>query len=322
MSVPAATSVSGFRILSLDGGGAKGFYSIGVLKEIEGMLGGGPLCDQFDLIFGTSTGAIIAALLALGHTVDEIHALYRQHVPAVMRRWLPASKSAELKRLADDVFGVRTFADVKTRVGIVATNWMLERPLIFKSHADQAHGRAATFVPGFGQTIGNAVRASCSAYPFFARTTLRTTKGDNVRVIDGGFCANNPTLYAIAEATSALERAPTELRVVSVGVGVYPDPRRWGHSWLIRRLLSVKLLQKTLNVNTASMDQLRIILCRDVSTVRLNDTFDQPEMATDLMESNLKKLDLLYQRGGETFAKHEKDLWAMLGGPRPGKGAS
>jgi hypothetical protein len=26
------------RILSLDGGGAKGFYTLGVLKEIEGML--------------------------------------------------------------------------------------------------------------------------------------------------------------------------------------------------------------------------------------------------------------------------------------------
>jgi predicted patatin/cPLA2 family phospholipase len=315
MNAPIA-STAGFRILSLDGGGAKGFYSIGVLKEIEAMLGGGPLCDQFDLVFGTSTGAIIAALVVLGYKVDEIHGLYRQHVPAVMGRWLPISKSRELRRLADDVFGNKTFSEAKTRIGIVATHWMLERPLIFKSHADQAHGRAATFVPGLGQTIANAVRASCSAYPFFARTMLKTTKGENVRMIDGGFCANNPTLYAIAEATTALKKVPTELRVVSIGVGVYPEPRRWGHSWLIRRFLSVKLLQKTLNINTASMDQLRVILCGDVPTVRLNDTFDQPEMATDLMESNLRKLDLLYQRGGETFAKHEKDLLAMLGGPR------
>jgi patatin-like phospholipase/acyl hydrolase len=49
------------RILSLDGGGAKGFYSLGVLREIEGMIKR-PLCERFDLIFGTSTGAIIAAL--------------------------------------------------------------------------------------------------------------------------------------------------------------------------------------------------------------------------------------------------------------------
>ena len=54
-----------YRILSLDGGGAKGFYSLGVLREIEGMVKC-PLHEKFDLVFGTSTGAIIAALLSLG----------------------------------------------------------------------------------------------------------------------------------------------------------------------------------------------------------------------------------------------------------------
>jgi hypothetical protein len=72
------------RILSLDGGGAKGFYTLGVLKEIEGMIGC-PLYKRFDLVFGTSTRAIIAALIALGCEVDEIHELYKQHVPTVMK---------------------------------------------------------------------------------------------------------------------------------------------------------------------------------------------------------------------------------------------
>ena len=43
------------RILSLDGGGAKGFYTLGVLKEIEAMMGCA-LYKRFDLVFGTSTG--------------------------------------------------------------------------------------------------------------------------------------------------------------------------------------------------------------------------------------------------------------------------
>ena len=67
-----------YRILSLDGGGAKGFYSLGVLDEIEGMIGR-PLHERFDPVFGTSTGAIIAALVCLGKTVDEIHDLYKDH---------------------------------------------------------------------------------------------------------------------------------------------------------------------------------------------------------------------------------------------------
>lgn len=61
------------RILRLDGGGAKGFYTLGVLKQLEALLGDKPLSEQFDLIFGTSTGAIIASLLALGYKVDDIH---------------------------------------------------------------------------------------------------------------------------------------------------------------------------------------------------------------------------------------------------------
>jgi len=300
----------------LDGGGAKGFYTLGVLKELEAMMGG-PLCEQFDLIFGTSTGAIIAALLALGYKVDEIRALYQEHVPAIMRRWWPKGRTEALDHLTKVVFGARTFADVKTGVGIVATHWVLERPMIFKGSIKQAHGRHATFVPGFGCTIAEAVRASCSAYPFFKRPKITTSKGESVELMDGGYCANNPTLYAIADAVIALGRDKSDLRVVSVGVGVYPEPKRWGYGWIIRRLLTVQLLQKTLNVNTASMEQLRAILFKDIQTVRVNDTFERPEMATDLLESNLEKLDLLYQRGGESFATHEAQLKAMLGAPRP-----
>ena len=62
MYVPASEALHSFtmpdtdtkplRLLSLDGGGAKGFYTLGVLAELEAMLGGGPLANQFPLIFG------------------------------------------------------------------------------------------------------------------------------------------------------------------------------------------------------------------------------------------------------------------------------
>lgn len=303
------------RVLSLDGGGAKGFYTLGVLKEVEALVNR-PLFQCFDLIFGTSTGGIIAALLALGYRVDEIHKLYKEHVPAIMRARGSHKKSAALAALTTTVFGNRTFTDVKTGVGIVATRWDFEKPLIFKGNTAQAHGRLATFVPGFGCSIADAVRASCSAYPFFDKTILKTSKGDEITLIDGGYCANNPTLYAIADAVIALKKAHADLRVVSIGVGVYPEPKSWT-SWLARRFLSVQLLQKTLNVNTFSMEQLRTILFNEIWTVRINDTFERPEMATDLMESNLTKLNSLYQRGGESFAKHEAELQRMiLGDPQ------
>jgi predicted acylesterase/phospholipase RssA len=308
-TAPAATD-DHCRVLSLDGGGAKGFYTLGALKEIEAIVGR-PLCECFDLVFGTSTGGIIAALLALGYRVDEIHKLYEEHVPTIMRQRNARGKSAALAHLAKTVFGGRTFTDVKTGVGIVATRWEMERPMIFKGNAAQAHGRYATFVPGFGCTIADAVQASCSAYPFFEKHTITTGNGDRVELIDGGYCANNPTLYAIADAVIALKKAHSDLRVISIGVGVYPEPKRW-RSWLANRFKSVQLLQKTLNVNTVSMEQLRLILFKDIWTVRINETFERPEMATDLMESNLTKLNSLYQRGGESFASHEAELRKMI----------
>jgi predicted acylesterase/phospholipase RssA len=301
------------RVLSLDGGGAKGFYTLGVLKEIEAIVGR-RLYECFDLIFGTSTGGIIAALLALGHGVDDIHAFYKEHVPVIMGRRTRRGKSEALGHLAKTVFGARTFEEVKTGVGIVATRWAFEKPMIFKGSVEQAHGRQSTFVPGFGCTVADAVQASCSAYPFFEKHVITTGRGERVELIDGGYCANNPALYAIADAVMALKRAHSDVRVVSIGVGVYPEPRRW-HSWLAKCFVSVQLLQKTLNVNTFSMEQLRAILFKDIWTVRINETFERPEMATNFMECDLTKLNMLYQRGGESFANYEAELRKiMLGG--------
>src|SRR6266853_3806293 len=91
------------RILSLDGGGAKGFYTLGVLREIEGMIKC-PLYQKFDLIFGTSTGAIIAALLGLGKSVSEISELYEKYVPTVMEKRNRHEKSQALAALGHVVF--------------------------------------------------------------------------------------------------------------------------------------------------------------------------------------------------------------------------
>lgn len=309
---PIHVSTRPLRVLTLDGGGAKGFYTLGVLQEIEAMCGC-PLHQKFDLVFGTSTGAIIAALIALGYSVDAILKLYREHVPAVMSQKSAAARSKALQALAVDVFGDAKFDDVKTGVGVVTAKWLTERPMIFKGSVGQAHGRFSTFVPGFGVPIADAVKASCSAYPFFERTVVHTAMGEDIELIDGGYCANNPTLYAIADAVHALKRAPGDIRLVSVGVGVYPDPKP---SFLMRLakkyLVSVQLLQKTLEINTQSMDQLRQVLFRDVPSIRISDTYVTPEMATDLLEHDLKKLGLLYQRGRESFASRETGLQEFL----------
>lgn len=299
------------RILSLDGGGAMGLYSLGVLREVEAMLPQS-MPDTFDLIFGTSTGSIIAALLSIGKSVEEIRGLYSEHVPTIMRAKNAARRSARLREVGELVLGDTGFDAVKTGLGIVTTKWQLETPMIFKSRLTQAHGRRATFVPGFGCRLADAVEASCSAYPFFKRKTVTTSAGDSVELFDGGFIANNPTLYALADATAALGYAPGDCRVLSVGCGHYPEPRYPFLERMKRRFWLSQLLRKTLNVNTMSMDQLRLLLFKDVQTVRVSDAFDKPEMATDMFEHDPAKLNLLRQQGAQSFARREDDIRALL----------
>ena len=302
-----------FRVLCLDGGGAKGFYTLGALKEIEALVGC-RLCDRFDLIYGTSTGAIIAALLGLGRSVDEVLALYRKHVVAVMARFLPSKKTAALERLSSEVFGDLRFDAFQTDMGIVATRWKEERPINFKTNPGQAFAGKATFEPGFGCTIGDAVVGSCSAYPFFKTKFVTTGRGEKIEVRDGGFVANNPTLYAIADATESLGLAPKDVRVVSIGVGEYPPPTL--PAWSVRKwaskLPTMKFLQKTMEISAQSMDQLRKVLFREVPTVRIHNKYTQPEMATDMLEVDLTKLDLLWQRGRDCARDAEAELRSFL----------
>lgn len=300
------------RILSLDGGGAKGFYTLGILRELEALTGH-PLHKTFDIIFGTSTGSIIASLLALGNSVEEIHQLYEENVPLVMKAKSATAKSTALAKLAKDVFKEHKFDAVKTNLGVVTTKWGIETPMIFKGNVAQAHGRIATFKPGFGCTISDAVQASCSAYPFFNRKMIMTDAGDEVELVDGGYCANNPTLYAIADAVAAMSFAPSDCRVVSLGCGNYPTPKPNIKMRIYRQVSqSLHILEKTMAINTASMEQLRKILFKDVPTVRISATFDKPEMATDLFEHDLTKLNILRQRGAESFAERESELKDLL----------
>jgi predicted acylesterase/phospholipase RssA len=302
-----------FRVLSLDGGGAKGFYTLGALKEIEALVGCS-LCEKFDLIYGTSTGAIIAALLGLGKSVDDIETLYRNHVVAVMSRLLPSHKTAALEALATEVFGELKFDAFKTDMGLVGTRWREERPIIFKTNHRQAFLGKATFEPGFGCTIGDAVVGSCSAYPFFKKKFVTTSRGEKIEVRDGGFVANNPTLYAIVDATESLGFARKDVRVVSIGVGEYPPPKL--PTWSLRKWLSklptMVFLQKTMEISTQSMDQLRKVLFREVDTVRIHAKYTQPDMATDMLEVDLEKLGLLWQRGRDCARDAEADLRKLL----------
>jgi len=301
------TNTSSFNILCLDGGGAKGFYTLGFLRELEAALGV-PLASHFHAIYGTSTGAIIASLLGLGKPAVEALELYEKNVPNILGKCGATKKSAELKRVADSLYKDCQWSDFKPLIGIVATNWTREKPLIFKNKEIAAHGMKNTFIPGFGCSISEAVRASCSATPFFEPCYLDLQNDGRIEARDGGFCANNPSIFALSDALNPIGILPENIRLLTVGVGHYPEPRR---SWIKRRiqkLAPVHILQKTLNVSANTTEIQTKFLLPKVPQIRVSDRFESPELAMDFLESDLGRLNLLIQKGRESFSSHETIL--------------
>src|SRR5712691_1175340 len=290
-----------FRVLSLAGGGAKGVYTLGVLKEVEAMANK-PLCEVFDLIFGTSTGSIIAALIALGYRIEEIESLYFTIIPKIMQHHSRRGRSAALKAEADKLFAKQDFSAFKIPIGIVCTNNDFERPMIFKHSVQQSHGRASTFKPGFGCTIAEAIVASCSAYPFFEMVKVKTENQGEQLLMDGGYVANNPTLFALADAHQAFKKDVSEIAVLSVGVGSYNEPKKSVFHQLIFRWWPFRHIAKMFNISSTTIDQLRIVLFPQVPCVRVSESYPQPEYATDLLESDLEKLKKIHSLGREAFA--------------------
>ncbi len=120
------------RILALDGGGVKGLLTLGMLKPLEQELraraGGDPnfrLSDYYDLIGGTSTGAIIASGLALGMSVDQLIELYLRLCPEVFGRsagdgvFLQSRfESKKLRRTLGSVLSTKTLGTDDLRTGL------------------------------------------------------------------------------------------------------------------------------------------------------------------------------------------------------------
>jgi len=238
------------KILSLDGGGIRGALTLGYLKKIEDILKAKHpenknfrMSDYFDLIGGTSTGAIIASLLALGKPVDEITDLYMDlgnkifgekrnwWNPLETFQWLKANYDykgiAEGLKLALGADTTVGSDKIKTGLCIVAkradTNsiWpMINHPR--GKYYDGTHSKNKDFL------LWKVVRASTAAPTYFAPQLMDVTDNQNAAFIDGGLSmANNPalTLLMVATLKGFAFRWPMgadNMLLVSVGTG-YPE---------------------------------------------------------------------------------------------------
>lgn len=202
------TSPGPKRILALDGGGIKGAMTLGFLKRVEDLLRarhGNPdllLCDYFDLIGGTSTGSIIASLLAVGKPVSEVQAMYQEMGGEIfdskvkfnpLGLFAPKFKSAPLKERLEKEFGDMQMDSDKIRTGLCIVTKRLDTggtwPII--NHPD-----AKYFKDNRDILLRHAVRASTAAPSYFEPEKLMVKIDQEGIFVDGGVSsANNPALY-------------------------------------------------------------------------------------------------------------------------------
>jgi hypothetical protein len=56
------------------------------------------------------------------------------------------------------------------------------------------------------------------------------------------------------------------------------------------------------------MDQLRKVLFKEVPMIRISDDFTSEKFSIDMLESDLKKLDKLYQWGRKSFTSKREEV--------------
>ena len=292
-----------YHILSLDGGGSLGVYTLGLLHELQSLLDQ-PLHKVFNLVYGTSTGAIIAAMIALGDEVSKIRGRYFDLIPDVMKHKRARQRTQALSKHATEFFGDRKFDAFKIDIGIVTTDLELNRPMIFKRTKEHAHGMKNSFQSGFGCTIATSLIASCSAYPYFLKHRVDVPNRGHKILVDGGFTASNPALFALTDVTqpsSCLKQ--TQIKMLSLGTGNFPDKKTW-----CSRVERVDTIATLLRNNATTMDQLRKFLFPEISVIRINGSFTRDDLRTSFLESDTKILGKIFELGRQSFGHNEQDI--------------
>ena len=299
-------TTNNFHILALDGGGTRGIYTAQLLAKIEQIFET-DIKTCFDLIAGTSTGAIIAGAAATDIPMADIVQLFQTEAPHIFRkRWyrMPLLLS---KYPSEQL----TQAIVKhipaTRLGEIATPLMLTSSEITKSEVHIFRSNYGSHDPeGTPSTskevcLRDAILASCAAPIFFAPKSV-----DDLLLADGCLWANNPSTIAATEALSVFGKEAQEIRMLSIGTGhstnMYRQRRGWGFitGWGGVKLTSyVMTLQAQASAHTAN-------LLLQGNYLRINPEIDRWEIDSLTQSDKLKSL------AERDFEKHTTEIGAFI----------
>lgn len=242
------------RILSLDGGGARGYLSAKFLKKFCSDWGINPneLFNHFDIICGASTGGILSLAYSNGMSPDEMCAFYREKCP-----WIFTIRTA-----AEKLIGSHTAGTPSNRPNLAQKIIMIAEndPFYKAAYDDSNYGEirlkdeataifgekkltelhvpviltsynTTTETPIMFSNIDNkdytrddiscvdAIMATAAAPVYLPKRSItNTTTQETFEYIDGGIYQNNVTLLGYA-AARRLHPYAKRYCVLSIGTG-------------------------------------------------------------------------------------------------------
>jgi patatin-like phospholipase/acyl hydrolase len=235
------------KLLALDGGGIRGVLTLQVLIRMEELLAKESgqneefrLCNFFDYIGGTSTGAIIAAGLARGMSAQELSDFYIKTGPAmfdksfILYRLRHLYESEPLANELKKTFGEDTNLfpeNLKCLLLVVARNVSTDSPWPISSNPFAKYNGPSRPDCNLCIPLWQLVRASTAAPIYFAPEVLQWDKDDPSKTFvfeDGGLTPyNNPAFLLARMATSKSYNlnwkiGEDDLLVISLGTGSAP----------------------------------------------------------------------------------------------------
>jgi uncharacterized protein len=213
------------NILTFDGGGIRGAFTASVISEIEKTIPN--FSEKFDVIAGTSTGAIIASMVALNKSSEDILQLYTLYSKDIFKQdpWrLQGALTSKydqtiLRSIVDKHLGNTKLGDIKQRLCITAANINTGEIELFdsklSSHKDLL--------------LSDVVLASSAAPSYFDPVKI-----NGFLYADGGIWAKDPSMPVVLKLHSEGVNL-NHIRIFSIGTGVrkflYTDSQTRSLGW-------------------------------------------------------------------------------------------
>ncbi len=228
------------RLLALDGGGIRGLITLGILQKMEAIVQektGLALCEYFDYIGGTSTGAIIAAGLARGMTTADLIKFYKAYgremfdPSTLIERFKYLHTADPLIRQLQQVFGPTTTLDpdgLKCLLLVVTKNVTTDSAWPVSSNPDAKYNDPSRTNNNLRMPLWKLVRASTAAPVYFPAEIMTWDEkrpSEAAVFVDGGMTPyNNPAFLLYRMATEPAYRlswtkGEKNLLLISVGTG-------------------------------------------------------------------------------------------------------